>query len=254
MAGRCNMITIEQIDEFRKRTNSSYEDAKYFLEKNDGDILDAIIDFERTKQAGSSKREHKKNKDDFEMKIADLIQKGFDTRIVIHDKDSKLFTFPIILLVLLIPLGVLAVLFFVLLIMIGYKVTIENIKNESVNVHSIFRDISEKTNSKVGSKEHKHKRHQSAGNNQRYSNNKDTNTNQNAGNNQGTQSNQNPGNSQYADTNREASANQNPDAGKKNDYNLVPVQTNITKATETASSKPEDEEDKEEGFNEYTVE
>ena len=27
------MITIEQIDEFRKRTNSSYSDTKYFLEK-----------------------------------------------------------------------------------------------------------------------------------------------------------------------------------------------------------------------------
>ena len=27
------MITIEQIDEFRKRTHSSYEDAKFFSKK-----------------------------------------------------------------------------------------------------------------------------------------------------------------------------------------------------------------------------
>jgi len=43
------MITMEQVDEFRKRTNSSYEDAKYFLERNKVDVLDSIIDFERRK-------------------------------------------------------------------------------------------------------------------------------------------------------------------------------------------------------------
>ena len=51
------MITMEQIDEFRKRTNSSYEDAKYYLERNNGDVLDAIIDFERSKTGSSGERE-----------------------------------------------------------------------------------------------------------------------------------------------------------------------------------------------------
>lgn len=51
------MITMEQIDEFRKRTNSSYEDAKYYLERNNGDVLDAIIDFERSKTGRSGQRE-----------------------------------------------------------------------------------------------------------------------------------------------------------------------------------------------------
>lgn len=54
------MITIEQIDEFRKRTHSSYEDAKYYLEKNNGDILDAIIDFERSKPNKSHSHQNKK--------------------------------------------------------------------------------------------------------------------------------------------------------------------------------------------------
>ena len=56
------MITIEQIDEFRKRTHSSYEDAKFFLEKNNGDILDAIIDFERTKTGKGTSRQSQKQK------------------------------------------------------------------------------------------------------------------------------------------------------------------------------------------------
>ena len=56
------MITIEQIDEFRKRTHSSYEDAKFFLEKNNGDILDAIIDFERTKTGRNQSSKSKAKK------------------------------------------------------------------------------------------------------------------------------------------------------------------------------------------------
>ena len=51
------MITMEQIDEYRKRTNSSYEDAKYYLERNNRDVLDAIIDFERSKTGRSGHRE-----------------------------------------------------------------------------------------------------------------------------------------------------------------------------------------------------
>lgn len=138
------MITIEQIDEFRKRTNSSYEDAKFFLEKNNGDILDAIIEFERTRTGGYNN--HKNNhKGEFGKGFADLLQKGFDTRIVVEDKDSTLFSLPVLLILLLIPIWVLAALFFIMLIMLGYKVSIKDIKNESIDVHSIFQNINEKT-------------------------------------------------------------------------------------------------------------
>lgn len=156
------MITIEQIDEFRKRTNSSYEDARAFLEKNNGDILDAIIDFERTK-SGSSKthQNKKKQQSDFGTGFAEMLQKGFDMRIVVEDKGSTLFTFPVILLFLLIPIWILAGLFFVFLIILGYKVSIKEIKSGNVNVESIFKNINERvkeTNvNKDGGKEQTHK-------------------------------------------------------------------------------------------------
>lgn len=44
------MIIIEQIDELRKRVDVTYEDAREALEKNNGDILDAIIYLERNKK------------------------------------------------------------------------------------------------------------------------------------------------------------------------------------------------------------
>ena len=105
------MITIEQIDEFRKRTHSSYEDAKFFLEKNNGDVLDAIIDFERTKTGKGYSRHNQKHRKDNGDKFADILQKGFDTKLVVEDKESVLFKIPIILFLLLIPLWVFVLLF-----------------------------------------------------------------------------------------------------------------------------------------------
>lgn len=42
-------VTLEQIDELRKRVNVSYEEAKGTLEKNDGDLIKSIIELEKKK-------------------------------------------------------------------------------------------------------------------------------------------------------------------------------------------------------------
>jgi len=42
------MITIEQIDELRKRLDVTYEEAKEALEACNGDMLEAIIYLEKT--------------------------------------------------------------------------------------------------------------------------------------------------------------------------------------------------------------
>ncbi len=147
------MITIEQIDEFRKRTHSSYEDAKFFLENNNGDILDAIIDFEKTKSNKVNSHQAKKKKEDFGNKFADVLQKGFDTKIIVEDKGSILFTVPIIILILLIPIWVFACLFFLLLATLGYKISIRDEKSRNVNINSIFQDINNKMKDKEVNKE-----------------------------------------------------------------------------------------------------
>lgn len=40
------MITLEQVEELRRRANISYDEAKSALEETDGDILEAIINLE----------------------------------------------------------------------------------------------------------------------------------------------------------------------------------------------------------------
>ncbi|MGI6621909.1 MAG: DUF4342 domain-containing protein [Clostridiaceae bacterium] len=146
------MITIEQIDEFRKRTHSSYEDAKYYLEKNNGDILDAIIDFERSKPNKSHSHQNKKQQEDFGKNFADILQKGFDTRIFIEDKNSTLFSVPVILLILFIPLWVPVLILGILLLVLGYKFSVRDVKSQNVNVNNIFRNINEKMKESSGNK------------------------------------------------------------------------------------------------------
>jgi hypothetical protein len=138
------MITIEQIDEFRKRTNSSYEDAKYYLEKNNGDILDAIIDFERTKSGRTHRHQNKKQQEDFGKNFADILQKGFDTRIFVEDQSSTLFSIPVILLILFIPLWVPILIAGILLLLLGYRFSVRDVKSQNVNVNNIIKNINEK--------------------------------------------------------------------------------------------------------------
>ncbi len=44
-------IDIKLIDEMRKRTNCSYQEAKELLEKHNGDLIEAIVEFERKTRA-----------------------------------------------------------------------------------------------------------------------------------------------------------------------------------------------------------
>lgn len=193
------MITIEQIDEFRKRTNSSYEDAKYYLEKNNGEILDAIIDFERAKAGKTNWGHHKKHQEEYGKKFADILQKGFDTRIFVEDKNNTLFTLPIILLILLIPLWFLVLMFFLFLMMLGYKFSIRDVKSQNVNVNSFFQNINDKM--------------------------------------------------KEAGTTAKTAPNQNP-ASKSQ----VPVPSNMTQPAAPEAPKHDQDTNKEEGYNEYTVE
>jgi len=141
------MITIEQIDEFRKRTHSSYEDAKFFLEKNNGDIVDAIIDFERTK-TGKGRRYQNHKQSDLGDKFADILQKGIDTKIVVEDKETVLFKIPVIILLLLLPLWAFVLIFAILLSTLGYKFSIREEKSQSTNINSIVKSINNKLKDK----------------------------------------------------------------------------------------------------------
>ena len=136
------MITIEQIDEFRKRTNSSYEDARVFLERHQGDVLDAIIDFEKTKAAGRPPVKKPQQKGELWRWILELLQKGFDLRMTVEDKTGKLlFTVPVLLLLLLTPAWPMLLISCLFLILLGFKLGFRDIKSTAVNVQEIFNTV-----------------------------------------------------------------------------------------------------------------
>lgn len=211
------MITIEQIDEFRKRTHSSYEDAKFFLEKNNGDVLDAIIDFERTKSSRMHSHQTKMHRDEFGNRFADILQKGFDTRIVVEDKGSVLFTIPVVVLILLIPIWVFMLLFFILLTTLGYKFSIRDEKSRDVNVSSIFQNINNKMKEKDKSA--------STGSN--------------------TENRNDQQNKSYNGAGTETSG---------NNSSQVPVRVDNGLSGEPGTQESKKNPDKEEGYNEYTIE
>ena len=71
------MITLEQVDQLRKRTNCSYEEAKVLLEKHNGNVLDAIVEFEKSKgkrSFGYDDKSWKKQIGDFFKSIWEMIQ------------------------------------------------------------------------------------------------------------------------------------------------------------------------------------
>ncbi len=191
------MITIEQIDEFRKRTNSSYSDAKYFLEKNNGNILDAIIDFERTK-AGSASNQNNRQHNDMGERFADFLQKGFDTRVIVEDKETVLFSVPVILLIILIPLWLVVVIFFAFFAVLGYKFRIQEISTNGFDVHSFLKNINAKMKEQSSFKQQKPNNNTASDN---------------------TQENKNTGNFNTAETSANDSSGQKFDDDDDDDYN-----------------------------------
>jgi hypothetical protein len=135
------MVTIEQIDEFRRRTNSSYEDARFFLERHQGDVLEAIIDFEKAKAASGSQAKSPK-KGEFGRRVTEIIQKGFDLRMTVEDKAANmLFTVPILVLLLLTPIWPMILIACLGLIFLGYKLGFKDIRTPTVDVSHIFENL-----------------------------------------------------------------------------------------------------------------
>jgi len=142
------MITLEQVDQLRKRTNCSYEEAKVLLEKHNGNVLDAIVDFEKSKgkkSFGYDDKSWKKQSGDFFRSIWEVIQKGFENNVVIEDKGSILLNLPVnvmILLTIIIPLIIIPVL--LVLMLLGYKISIRKQKGEEINLTSMMQDMATK--------------------------------------------------------------------------------------------------------------
>lgn len=126
------MITIEQIDDLRKRINVSYEEAKEALEINNGEILDAITYLERKNKTHSEFNEENNAKEESEKKSGKgkgimawckkTIRKGNSNFLSLRKHEKNLLQIPLtVLVVLFILFPKVTVLLLVLALVTGYK-------------------------------------------------------------------------------------------------------------------------------------
>ncbi|MHC1681747.1 MAG: DUF4342 domain-containing protein [Clostridiaceae bacterium] len=138
------MITIEQIDQLRKRINVSYEDAKEALEINNGEILDAITYLERNNKTQSEFNEENNQKEESEKKSGKgkgivawckkIIKKGNSNFLSFRKHEKNSLQIPLTVLVILFVLfPKITVLLLVLALVTGYKFKFNgsDIKNNS---------------------------------------------------------------------------------------------------------------------------
>lgn len=160
-------ITLEKVDMVKDRMYVTYAEAKEALEKNDGDVLDAIVYLEQKIKAESVENNESAEEesetcetvDDFKVWLKDLINKGNVNRVKIKKDEKVLIDIPVNAGI---AAGVIAAVIPQLLVIgvitaVATKLTIEITKDdgtvEVVNkvVKDVAEDVSKKTKDIVNS-------------------------------------------------------------------------------------------------------
>lgn len=123
-------ITLEKIDILRDRTGITYREAKEYLEKHAGNIIDALVDIETKKDTESKwTEEFSVRSGEVIEKVKELVHEGNVNKIRVKHDDKILVDIPVgigalgaVFLPQIAALGVLVAVF--------KKCTIEVIRNE----------------------------------------------------------------------------------------------------------------------------
>ncbi len=139
-------IGIEQIDEMRNRTNCSYQEAKELLQKHDGDLIDAIVEFE--KNHGSKQKKTSEKNSSFGKKVKELVQKGFVNRFVIEKEENTILNIPVNVLILAViitmPLIWIYPIIFIAIYLMGYKIRLRKEEGQEVDINEFVDGIGSK--------------------------------------------------------------------------------------------------------------
>lgn len=87
-------ITLEMVDEVIARTNVGYGLAKEILEKNNGNVLEAVVEIEKMQQFNSKNEHHAKSTQITDW-IKKLIQEGLIRQVIIEKNDKVVLDIPI---------------------------------------------------------------------------------------------------------------------------------------------------------------
>lgn len=137
-------MNFELIDEFRRRTNASYDEAKYYLERYNGDLLEAIIAFERERTGYQQRRTAHGGANRLMNGLIRVVQRLIDIKLVITDKTQKSFPIPLLLLLVLGPIWHILLLLAIVMLIVGYKFSFHEISNPDVSVASFVEKIKNK--------------------------------------------------------------------------------------------------------------
>lgn len=132
-------ITIEMIDELRKRTNVNYSDAKKALEESNGDMVEAIIYLEKN---------NKTKQDEAKNNSTNIFKKTFkklnNIKVEAKKNDILEIRLPLLLFlivsIMLLPLTILAV---VIYMFTGYKFELKNNEDNLKSVNDTLEKMSD---------------------------------------------------------------------------------------------------------------
>lgn len=140
-------IAMEQIDEMRKRTNCSYQEAKELLEKHNGDLIEAIIDFEN-KHGSQARNTTCDKKTKCGKKFKELVHKGFLTRIIIEKEENVIINIPVNILILAVlitmPVFWIYPIAFIVIYLLGFKIRIRKEKGQEVDINEFVDGLGSK--------------------------------------------------------------------------------------------------------------
>jgi hypothetical protein len=132
-------ITIEMIDELRKRANVGFEDARDALERCDGNMLEALIYLEKNNKFKGARGEEKEC---FFDKIKALIKKGNNIRFKVRKREVTVLNLSLTVSILI---GVFAfhisVIALVIALLAGYKFKFEKNNGEDMKVNETINKM-----------------------------------------------------------------------------------------------------------------
>ncbi len=126
------MEKLEKVELVNERTGVGYEKAKDYLEKNNWDVVEAIIAAEKEKTTFESEINTVKVKgQDLLKKIKELIKQGNVAKIIVKKEGNKVVSIPVnggIILALFFPYFV--ALSAVVVLMADYELVVEKVKSK----------------------------------------------------------------------------------------------------------------------------
>lgn len=137
-------INLEQIDELRKRSNASYEEAKKALEESNGDMVEALIYLERERKTKHAYYDHENGFENFIRAVKKAIIKGNNTKFIIKKNEAVILSLPVTIVVIItiiapyITLGAI-----ILALVTGYKIRLQGKNGEDMEVNKHFDKASE---------------------------------------------------------------------------------------------------------------